>query len=297
MVCAMPNTNPALTNETSLKQIEDIYESKAVCDYGLYIGATSTNAKLINELSNRVCGLKMYLNETFNALKMDRIELWMRHFENWPKHKPLCCHAEEHSLPAVLFLAELYDRHVHICHVSSKEDVFLIRAAKERGIKVTCEVGAHHLFLTNQIDSINEREKEVRPRLKTEEDRKALWDNFDIIDMIASDHAPHTLAEKNETGVPGFAGLETTLPLLLTAFKQGLLTIETIKEKCYTNPKRIFNLPDQPDTYIECDLDAEWKIPAEMAFSKSKWTPFKGMDVCGVVRRVMLRGLFEYLKF
>lgn len=159
MVCAMPNTNPALTDETTLKQIEEIYERKAMCDYGLYVGATATNAKQIGELASRVCGLKMYLNETFNALKMDRIELWMKHFESWPKNKPLCCHAEEHSLPAVLFLAELYDRNVHICHVSSKEDVFLIRAAKERGIKVTCEVTAHHLFLTNQIDTINEREK------------------------------------------------------------------------------------------------------------------------------------------
>lgn len=132
---------------------------------------------------------------------------------------------------------------------------------------------------------------EVRPRLQSEEDRKALWDNFDIIDIIASDHAPHTLEEKHEKGVPGFAGLETTLPLLLTAHKQGLVSIETIIEKCYTNPKRIFNLPDQPDTFIECDLDAEWKIPDEMPFSKCKWTPFRGMEVCGVVRRVTLRGI------
>ena len=132
---------------------------------------------------------------------------------------------------------------------------------------------------------------EVRPRLQSEEDRKALWDNFDIIDIIASDHAPHTLAEKHEAGVPGFAGLETTLPLLLTAHKQGLISIETIIEKCYTNPKRIFNLPDQPDTFIECDLDADWKIPDEMPFSKCGWTPFRGMEVCGVVRRVTLRGI------
>lgn len=159
MVCAMPNTNPAVTNETSLKQVEVLYEQKAMCDYGLYMGATEQNAKIIPDLCGRVCGLKMYLNETFNALKMNRIEFWMQHFENWPKYKPICCHAEEHSLAAVLFLAELFDRHVHICHVSSKEDVFLIRSAKERGIKVTCEVTAHHLFLTHSIESLSEREK------------------------------------------------------------------------------------------------------------------------------------------
>jgi carbamoyl-phosphate synthase/aspartate carbamoyltransferase/dihydroorotase len=112
--------------------------------------------------------------------------------------------------------------------------------------------------------------------------------------MIASDHAPHTLAEKREHSVPGFPGLETTLPLLLTAHKKGLLSIETIIEKCYTNPKRIFNLPEQPDTFIECDLDAEWTVPAEMPFSKCKWTPFKGLELCGLVRRVTLRGIHYF---
>lgn len=162
----MPNTNPAVTNDQSLKLVEDLYSKKALCDYGLYMGATAQNAVQIAELCPRVCALKMYLNETFNALKMDRIEHWMQHFEHWPKYKPICCHAEEQSLAAVLFLAELFDRHVHICHVSSKEDVFLIRAAKEKGIKVTCEVTAHHLFLNllpdNSINNLGECERGKR---------------------------------------------------------------------------------------------------------------------------------------
>lgn len=155
----MPNTNPALINEDSLKKIEDIYEQKALCDYGLYMGATGDNAQLIPELAGRVCGLKMYLCETFNALKMDRIEYWMKHFENWPENKLICCHAEEHALAAILFLAQTFDRPVHICHVATKEDVFLIRAAKKRGLKVTCEVTAHHLFLTRAVENLSDREK------------------------------------------------------------------------------------------------------------------------------------------
>lgn len=151
----MPNTKPAVTNERTLQLVEGIYAEKALCDYGLYVGATSDNAKQIAELAGRVCGLKMYLNETFNALKMDKLEHWIQHFEQWPKSKPICVHAEEHCLAAVLFLAERYDRHIHVCHVSTKEDIFLIKAAKKKGLNVTCEVTAHHLFLTMDNCTLN----------------------------------------------------------------------------------------------------------------------------------------------
>lgn len=137
--------------------------------------------------------------------------------------------------------------------------------------------------------------KEVRPRLKSEDDRKALWDNLDHIDIIATDHAPHMPDEKEEKGCPGYPGLETCLPLLITAYKQGKMSIEQIIQKCYTNPKKIFNLPEQPNTYIEVDIDTEWTITNESQLTKCKWTPFAGMKVFGCVRRVILRGLFIYL--
>ncbi len=291
MVCAMPNTNPAVVDDASMRLVEEIYAKKAVCDYGLYFGATGDNSTIIPDLAERACALKMYLNETFNALRMDKVEYWVKHFETWPKHKIICCHAEDHTLPAVLFLAEMHDRHVHICHVSSKQDMLLIKSAKDRGLKVTCEVAPHHLFYS--LDDMQQFEachKEVRPRLKTEEDRKGLWEMFDYIDMIASDHAPHTLEEKKKLNAPGFPGLETSLCLLITAYKQGKITLEQIIEKSYTNPKRIFNLPDQQDTYIEVDLDSEWIIPNEMKYTKCKWTPFAGLKVYGSVQRVVLRG-------
>jgi carbamoyl-phosphate synthase / aspartate carbamoyltransferase / dihydroorotase len=251
MVLAMPNTNPALTDEDSLNLIEKIYEEKAICDYGLYMGATRDNSSIIPPIASRTCGLKMYLNETFNALKLDKMDDWLKHFQKWPLNLPICCHAEEQSLAAILFLCELFDRHVHICHVSTKEDIYLIRLAKQKGLKVTCEVAPHHLFLTDQESHLCNEVCQVRPKLKSEDSRKALWENLDVIDMIASDHAPHTYEEKQKLGSPGFPGLETSLALLITAYKQGKITLETIIEKCYTNPRKIFNLPEQEDTYIE----------------------------------------------
>ena len=119
LVCAMPNTNPAVIGEESLKQVEELYERKAMCDYGIFLGATADNSKIVPDLAERSCGLKMYLNETFNALRMDKLAYVRAHFESWPKGKMICCHAEEHSLAMVLFLAQVYERRVHICHVST----------------------------------------------------------------------------------------------------------------------------------------------------------------------------------
>ena len=94
---------------------------------------------------------------------------------------------------------------------------------------------------------------------------------------------------------PGFPGLETMLPLMLTLVHRGYLTLEDLKKKMHENPKRIFNLPDQPETYVEVNLDEEWTIPEKMQFSKAKWTPFAGMKVTGKVKRVVLRGQPVYV--
>lgn len=115
-------------------------------------------------------------------------------------------------------------------------------------MKVTCEVAPHHLFLTQEEaeKTLGKKRSQVRPPLATTADVKALWDNMDIIDVIATDHAPHTVTEKDsENAPPGFPGLETCLPLMLTAVHEGRLTIQDIIEKMHVNPRRIFNIPEQ----------------------------------------------------
>ncbi|KAG8280068.1 hypothetical protein J6590_090542, partial [Homalodisca vitripennis] len=166
------------------------------------------------------------------------------------------------------------------------------------GLPVTCEVCPHHLFLTNKaVEKLGEAKSQVRPILCSEEDQQALWDNLDIIDCFATDHAPHTLEEKtSERPPPGFPGLETMLPLLLTAVNEGKLTIEDLVNKLHRNPRRIFQLPEQEHTYVEVDMDAEWTIPEAMPFSKSQWTPFAGMKVKGNVHRVVLRKEVAYVE-
>ena len=114
-------------------------------------------------------------------------------------------------------------------------------------------------------------------------------------DCIATDHAPHTLAEKtSDNPPPGVAGLETALPLMLTAVRAGRLTLARLVELMAVNPRRVFGLPDQPDTYIEVDPDAQYEITNRGLYTKCGWTPFAGMTVWGRVQRVVLRGALAY---
>lgn len=297
LIGAMPNTKPAIVDKDSLALAQKCARAGARCDYSLFVGASSSNATSLHHIAPQALALKMYLNTTFSTLQLDSMETWMKHFEHWPKERPICCHAEERTTAAVILLAELYKRHVHVCHVARKEEISVIRLAKEKGVKVTCEVCPQHLFLCeDDVPRIGSGRSEVRPRLCSRDDQDALWDNIDIIDCFATDHAPHTVSEKDsETPPPGFPGLETMLPLLLTAVNQGRLTIEDIILRLHTNPMKIFGLRQQPNTYVEVDLDEVWTIPTATCYSKAGWSPFAGMEVCGRVQRVVLRGEIAYI--
>ncbi|XP_058443628.1 CAD protein [Malaya genurostris] len=292
LICAMPNTTPSIVDRQAFLLAQELAQKGARCDYALFVGASSTNFATINELAPQAAALKMYLNETFTTLKLTDMLVWQKHLSHWPKRAPLCIHAERQSTAAVILLASLVDRPIHICHVARKEEILIIKAAKERGLKITCEVCPHHLFLsTSDLDRIGHGRGEVRPILGSLEDQQALWDNLDVIDVFATDHAPHTREEKESAKPPpGFPGLETILPLLLNAVNEGRLTVEDLIAKFYKNPKRIFSLPEQPNTYVEVDFDEEWTIAECPPHSKARWTPFAGMKVKGRVHRVVLRG-------
>lgn len=298
MICAMPNTNPPVVDRAAYDYVSALARVSARCDYALYVGASSSNYDTVNELAPHASSLKMYLNETFTTLKLDDMTIWQKHLQNWPKKIPVCAHAEREKTGAVILMASLLDRPIHICHVARKEEILIIKAAKERGLKVTCEVCPHHLFLsTADIEKIGSGRAEVRPVLCNPEDQAELWKNIDIIDVFATDHAPHTLEEKDsEKPPPGYPGLETILPLLLNAVHEGRLSMEDLINKFHRNPRKIFNLPEQPNTYVEVDMDYEWTIPSAMEFTKSKWTPFAGLQVCGAVHRVTLRGEIAYVE-
>jgi carbamoyl-phosphate synthase/aspartate carbamoyltransferase/dihydroorotase len=320
MLLAMPNTRPPIFDASTLDLALASAKSKARCDYAQFLGAGPDNAEMAAKLAPRAAGLKMYLDSTFGDLRLDDMSLWMPHFEKFPKEYPIVVHSESRSMAAAILFAAIYDRPVHIAHISLKEEILLIKAAKERGLKITCEVCPHHLFLTSDsplpvggeglgrrvelarpgraeragVETVRGR-AEVRPRLATQADVDALWSNLAAIDCFATDHAPHTLEEKDsDNPPPGFPGLETILPLLLTAVHETRLTIDDIILRMHTNPKRIFGLPDQPGTWVEVDEHARYQIRAANLRSRCGWTPFEGWQVKGRVRRVVLRGKEAY---
>jgi carbamoyl-phosphate synthase/aspartate carbamoyltransferase/dihydroorotase len=295
-VLAMPNTDPPLTNASNLGQAITAASKKARCDYGVFLGAGERNAGRAAELAPLTCGLKIYMNQTFGELRMQSLPTLIEHFKRWPGSRPIACHAEGHSLPVVLALAHLFERRIHICHVSTAVEIQLIRLAKERGTQVTCEVTPHHLFLSAaDVHDLGEGRSEVRPRLATQSDVDALWVALEVIDCFATDHAPHTLAEKDgEDPPPGFPGLETALSLMLGAVRRGRLTIDDLVVRMHTHPQRIFNLPQQKDTRIEVDEDQVWEVRGAELHSRCGWSPFEGMKLLGRVRRVHLRGRLAF---
>jgi len=302
-VLAMPNTQPPLVDDRSFRTALAAAAQKARCDYGVYVGASLDNPAAAAELAPEAAGLKLYLDATFGPLLLDDVKAWMAHLAHWPEGAgPIVAHAEGQSLAALLFIATIHKRPVHIAHVSRREEILMIRAAKERGFAVTCEVCPHHLFLTIEdapdIPGFRSTEgvykpgrAEVRPRLAAAADREALWENLAVIDCFATDHAPHLLSEKDgEDPPPGFPGLETMLPLLLTSVLEGKLLLEDLVARLHDNPRKIFNLPEQDETWVEVDPKAAYEFRAAGQLTRCGWTPFEGWKVRGRVTRVVLRG-------
>ena len=297
-VLDMPNNTPPITNAETLAAKKQLARLHARCDYGIHLGAGDDNLETAHTLAPQVTGLKMYLDQTFGPLRLDDLDSVQQHMERWPADQPVLCHAEGRTVAACILVAHLTGKHVHICHVSRKDEIDLIRRAKEKGINVTCEVTPHHFFLTDDIATrarIGFGRSEVRPRLAKDADRQALRSSLEVIDCFATDHAPHTLEEKDSPQPPpGFPGLETALPLYLELVREGLISIAQLIDRAVNNPRRLFHLPDQPETWIEVDADQDWIVRGADMQTRAKWTPFEGWTMRGRVERVVLRGAEVY---
>jgi carbamoyl-phosphate synthase/aspartate carbamoyltransferase/dihydroorotase len=223
LVLAMPNTSPPLTTPDALAQARRTAAADARCDVGLYAGAAPADVAHLPALAEDAVALKIYLNDTFGRLRVDDLPTLVACFTAWPREKLIALHAEKQSVAVAIGLAATYDRPIHIVHVSRREEIELIAAAKGRGLPVTCEVSPHHLFLTEADAARLGPLGDMRPLLGTADDVAALWAHLnDTVDCIATDHAPHTLAEKHSANSPpGVPGLETSLPLMLSAVQDS----------------------------------------------------------------------------
>jgi carbamoyl-phosphate synthase/aspartate carbamoyltransferase/dihydroorotase len=290
-VLDMPNTKPPIIDQASLTRKQNIAARNALCDVGFFVGAADSNASTVASLAHSAVGLKVYLNQTHGPLRVSDLATLLTHFRSWPVDRPIAVHAEGISTAVAIGLATSLGKRLHVCHVSRADEISLIRAAKERGAPITCEVTPHHLILTDGDAARLGSYGDVRPRLATSADQNALWQNLDIVDCIATDHAPHTREEKDgDSPPPGLPGLETMLPLLLNAVAEGRLSLDRLVELMHDGPARVYGLPEQAGTWVEVDPGADTEIDDASLFTKCGWTPFHGMKVRGKVVRVVLRG-------
>ena len=194
------------------------------------------------------------------------------------------------AVQLVIELAELYQVPSYILHVSTQGELDLVKAAKARGVMVYIETCPHYLFLDDsQYSNLNGRGK-MNPPLRSKIDQDVLWQalNEGVIDTIGSDHAPHQLNEKEQplckcpSGVPG---IETTLPLLITAWRENKLSLAKLVALTHDNPQQIFNLPANDDLVLVDIVNYRELNDAQMA-SKCHWTPFVGMNLTGFPRYV-----------
>jgi carbamoyl-phosphate synthase/aspartate carbamoyltransferase/dihydroorotase len=293
-VVDMPNNTPPTVDESTLRQKIDLARKKARCDFAFYLGASTSNATQPAP-DHHLAGLKMYVDETYGPLRVRDLPTLMAHFRSWPRNRPIAAHAEGLSAAIVIGLAQLYDRQVHVCHVSRKAEIELVKQSKERGSKVTCEVTPHHLFLTEDDAKALGGYGQMKPPPEKEEDREALWANLAVIDAVASDHAPHTKEEKEgNTPPPGVPGLETNLPLLLDAMIRGQLSLEQLIRLTHDGPARVLGIQPPEGAYVEVDPEASYVLRGVEQHTKCQWTPFEGMTVQGRVKKVYLRGTKVY---
>ena len=201
-------------------------------------------------------------------------------------HRGICSESEWKQIERDVALAKETGCSYHVCHISTKESVALIRQAKADGVDITCEVGPHYLVLDDSMLQEEGRFK-MNPPLRSEDDRKALLEGLldGTIDMIATDHAPHSDEEKSrglEKSAFGIVGLETAFPILYTHLvRPGVMTMETLLDRMVYAPRKRFGIPLNEDDYSVWDLNAEYEIdPADFA-SKGKATPFAGWKVFG----------------
>ena len=320
---AMPNTQPPLVTYQDWCIAQTRSQKESLCDVFLFSGASIEHIQELPALAQKSHALKVYLNDTYGPLRVAGIDELQKIVTAWPVGKPIAFHAEGDSIEIAIAMAETFNHTVHICHVSRKPEIELIADAKARGLKVTCEVTPHHLFLTEDDGKRLGPLGEVRPQLASQEDVDALWAHIQTsIDIIASDHAPHTLLEKgvspeikneiitgeegssgDDTGTsmlspleppPGMPGLESTLPLMLTAAAEGRISYARIIDLLYTNPKRIYHLPEQAETWIEIDERSSFTFPDHKLYTKCGWSPFEGYQMTGRLINVVFRGREVY---
>ncbi|HLC61439.1 MAG TPA: amidohydrolase family protein [Candidatus Nanoarchaeia archaeon] len=299
-VLDMPNTIPPTTTLDALDE-KRILAKKSVVNYGFNFGATLNNLTDIKKVKN-IAAVKLYMDMTTGAMKVDDYDAVAGIFK---ASRLTIIHAEDINVKTAvdIFIKNKIKNRLHIAHVSSEKELVY---AKNNPIsrQITVEVTPHHLFMNqNDLQHLGAF-AEMKPRLKTEADQTALWDGIKngLVDVIATDHAPHLKEEKEQANYPfGVPGVETMLPLLLDAFNRNLIDLKTIIKLCCENPAKLFKIKNKgllKEGYdadlVIVDLDKRQAVRSEDLLTKCKWSPFEGKILKGWPVTTIVNGNVVY---
>ncbi|WP_445447528.1 dihydroorotase [Enterococcus lactis] len=336
-VCAMPNLNPVPDTAEKLKQVYDIIRKDAVVKVLQYAPITENlrSEKLVDQEALIEEGAFAFTNDGVGVQTAGTMYLAMK--EAAKNNKALVAHTEDESLlfggvmhagkkaeelglPGILsvtessqiardlLLAEATGVHYHVCHVSTKESVRVIRDAKKAGIHVTAEVSPHHLILIDEDIPEDFGFWKMNPPLRGREDREALIEGLldGTIDCIATDHAPHGLEEKSQSFMKspfGIVGSETAFQLIYTHFVEtGQFTLEQVINWLAVKPAEIFGLNagtltvGAPADVAIFDITKTCTIDKEDFLSKGENTPFIGWKVKGETQMTFVNGKLVWQK-
>jgi dihydroorotase len=331
-VCSMPNLSPAPDTMEHLQQQLDIIERDAVVKVLPYatITARRMGDGLVDfaELKPYVAGFSddgsgVQSEEVMKAAMQaaaangciiaahcevnDLLRGGYIHDGEYARingHRGICSESEWAQIERDIALAIEAGCRYHVCHISTKESVALIREAKRQGVKITCETGPHYLTMCD-MDLKEEGRFKMNPPIRSAADRDALIEGLQdgTIDVVATDHAPHTAEEKSrglERSAMGVVGLETSFAVIYTKLvQQGVISLEKAVELLAEAPRRIFGLggglsEGEAADIAVFDLTTQWTVEPDKFFSKGKSTPFEGWVLNGECCLTMVDGKIVY---
>lgn len=293
----MPNTVPNTTTKEILDAKESNSKNRSYVDYGFHFGGSKLdNSKEIKSVKSRVASTKIFLNMSTGDMLVEEENILENLFK---ESKIISVHAEEEMVDKAIDLARKFRKPLYLCHLSKKSEVEKLRAAKKEGLKIYGEVAPHHLFLDSTMANSLLL---MKPELKSKEDCEALWLGLQdgTIDTIGTDHAPHTLEEKNAKTTYGIPGVENSLEMMLKELDKKI-DMKTLQRVMSENPAKIFGLEGKGKIEVGCDADlvvldlsAKEVIENKNVISKCGWTPYSGIVGGGKVLLTLVRGHLVY---
>ncbi|KAI8075004.1 hypothetical protein BC940DRAFT_229852 [Gongronella butleri] len=283
-VCAGYTTVSAIAedvnNADALDTVTTTAHKAAHTDYLLNVTATTANASHVGTLSAESAAV--YINT--DKIGSGSVSVFDTVFSSWPSSQLVMTDAKGTDLASILLLASLHNRVIHVTNIMHKDDLALIELSKKKGLQVSCDVSVYSLFLTSE-------EFDNTPLLPSKAEQDALWKNIKAIDCFSVGPTPRLLAQSLGKPASVSSGINEALPLLLNAVSEGRLTLKDITDRFYENPRRIFGLPAQADTYVEVELDRKQVFKS----TDAQWTPLDGRTINGCVHRVVMTEKTVYM--